>query len=323
MLLSIIIVNYNSGEMLHNCLKSIYDSGVSFEHEIIVIDNSSADDSLKKAQADFPNVIYIRNNENAGFAKANNQGIRMAKGAYILIQNPDTLVVGQSIESLVNYARANPDVGIAGGRLLNEDGTLQYSIQRFPAVASQVFEAFFIHKLLPQLTRNFGEAVLNDAAYNKSLDVDWIFGAVMLINKKAISKVGMLDESFFLYSEEVDWCYRMKSNGWRVAYYPEATFVHFMGKASTNLQLYIQRLRARRQFGYKHFHPLKARLLDLTILVYLLNRTLLFMTLSIVKPSEDTKQMRELYSKSGKALLGMIIRNADMSNYATLQRNGS
>lgn len=313
MLLSIIIVNYNSGEMLRDCLKSIYDSQISFEFETIVIDNASADDSLGKAKSSYPDVVYIENHENTGFARANNQGIRMAKGKYILIQNPDTLVIGNAIERLVDYVAANHGVGIAAGKLLNGDRTLQHSIRRFPSASSQLFEACFLHKLLPRLSKNLGEVVLDDTEYSKPLDVDWISGAIMLINREALEKVGMLDESFFLYAEEVDWCYRMKLNGWRILYYPEAVFVHFKGKTKANLRLYVQHIRARRQFNYKHFNGLRARNFDTVSLLFLFNRALLFFLVSLAKPSKEAVEMRDLYYQSGKALLEMMVKGPEVS----------
>lgn len=313
MLLSIIIVNYNSGDMLRDCLQSIHDSQISFDHEILVIDNASIDDSLRKARDAFPDAIYIENNENTGFARANNQGIGFAKGKYILIQNPDTLVINNAIERLIDYMQANPDIGIASGKLLNGDRTLQYSIRRYPSISSQLFEAFFLHKVIPRLSKTLGEVVLNERVYDKPLDIDWVCGAIMLLDRKAIEQVGMLDESFFLYAEEVDWCYRMKLNGWRVLYYPEATFIHFKGKTKVNHKLYFQHIRARRQFNYKHFRGFRARIFDTASLIFLFNRALLFFIISLVRPSRETVEMRGLYFQSGKALLEVMIKGTDVS----------
>lgn len=308
MLLSIILVNYNSGEMLSGCIQSIRESGIGFAYEIIVVDNASVDDSLKQAQATYADVRYIINNENAGFAKANNQGIDIARGKYILIQNPDTLVVGNAIETLVSFIRNNPDIGITSGILLNEDHTLQHSIRRFPSVTGQLFEALFIHKLTPRLSRKFGEVVLDEMVYKKPLDVDWVTGAVMLLSRDVISKVGKLDESFFLYAEEVDWCYRMKKNGLRMVYFPQAVFIHFMGKTNVNLQRYTQHVMARRQFAYKHFSTARARMFDMASLIFLINRGLLFLMLSAVRPSSERRKLRRLYFEASKALLVMMMK---------------
>ncbi|MHB8841321.1 MAG: glycosyltransferase family 2 protein [Candidatus Aquicultor sp.] len=315
MLLSIVLVNYNSADMLVDCLRSIHESKLDFEHEIIVVDNDSHDDSLKKAKSGFPAVRYLENKDNIGFARANNQGIRLAKGQYVLIQNPDTLVIGHAIENLVGFIRNNPGIGIVGGKLLNRDGSLQYSIRRFPAITGQLFEALFMHKIAPQLSRRLGEVVLGESAYGKPLGVDWITGAIMMVDRAAIEQVGMLDESFFLYAEEVDWCYRMRQNGWRIVYYPDAVFTHFMGKTKANLQLYTQHLRARRQFSYKHFSRFKALMFDIASLIYLINRSTLFLALSIVKPSDDVSQMGRLYYQSGKELIKMVASGAELPKH--------
>jgi GT2 family glycosyltransferase len=293
--------------MLYDCIKSIYDSKISFDYEIIVVDNASADDSVVKTKEAFPSVKYIENTGNLGFAKANNQGINLSKAKYVLIQNPDTIVIDSAIDNLVEYAEKNKDVGILGAKLLNSDGSLQYSIKRFPSVISQFFEALFLHKMISKLSAYLGEVIYDNNAYTRTKNVDWITGAIMLVREEAIESVGSFDESFFLYAEEVDWCYRMKKAGWQVIYYPKASFIHHMGKTKASELLYTQHIRARRQFGRKHFCKGKALLFDLASLTFLVVRAALYFIISTIKHTEDSEYMRILYSEVSKKLFLAIV----------------
>jgi GT2 family glycosyltransferase len=198
--------------------------------EIIVVDNASTDGSVDMVRAEFPQVTLIANPSNTGFPAANNLGIAAAQGRYVLLLNPDTEVLGQALATLVGYMDAHPDVGIVGPQLLHPDGSIQSSRRRFPTLATLFLESTWLERRAPPgLLRRY---YFLDQPYRVTLDVDWVTGAAMLARHEAIEQVGGIDEGFFMYSEELDWCRRVKAAGWRVVYHPAAQIIHHMGKSS-------------------------------------------------------------------------------------------
>jgi GT2 family glycosyltransferase len=315
MLLSIVIVNFNSGSYLADCIKSITDSNIDFDYEIIVVDNASSDDSLTTSKRLFPDIKYIENPDNRGFGKANNQGIDLARGKYVLIQNPDTLVNGTAIRDMVAYAGKNKDIGIMSAKLLNKDGTLQWSIHNYPDVLTVLFEGLFLHRLFPGLSRRIGLTVHDKRIYDASRDVDWITGAIMLVDTEAIKTVGKFDERFFLYVEEVDWCYRMRKQGWRVHYFAEAGFTHYLGNSKGSQKLFIQYQKASVQYASKHFSAIRRFMFCLAILVYLANRMLVESIKLVLGRTADGKIMVRRYFSGIIAVIEMMIKGADLAKY--------
>lgn len=229
MKLSIIIVNYNSKEFLNKTLAGIYSSSYSFDFETIVVDNRSADDSIKLMKTKFPQVRVLKNTRNVGFARANNQAIARAKGEYILFLNPDAVPSKGAIEQLVKFMEQRPFAGCVGGKLLNPDGSFQFSCRSFPDYISIFFgRKSFFRKLFPEsiFSRKF---LLTDLDYTKPQGVDWIMGACMLTKREVISQVGSFDENFFLFVEDLDFCYRLRKQGYEVCYCPDAVFYHTHG----------------------------------------------------------------------------------------------
>lgn len=242
MLLSIIIVNWNTKELLRKCIQSIMSNAPSFEYEIIVIDNASTDGSkdmlkyeLSKDQYldrfdSVTNAHVIINEENLGFAKANNQGIKRAKGEYILLLNPDTEVQHNCLQRTVNFMKDFKEVGILGCQLLNPDKTIQHSIRSFPTLMSQVLILLKLHNLFPTL-KSLQNYFLPNFDYNKSQEVDQVMGAYFLINRKVIDKIGMLDEKYWIWFEEVDYCKMAKNAGFQVYYFKDAQTIHQKAQA--------------------------------------------------------------------------------------------
>jgi GT2 family glycosyltransferase len=218
--LSIVIVNWNTSDLLIRCLDSIYCSDAGLTFEVIVVDNASTDDSVKVVNKRFPQVRVIVNDQNLGFAKANNQGIKIGKGRYFLLLNSDTFLKQKSLDMLVHYAEEHLEAGVIGPKLLNIDDTLQESWAEFPTFWSEIIGKP-IRKRHP-----FGDPPF---AY----EVDSILGACMLVRSEIIHTIGMLDEEYFMYSEEIDWCYRIKMNGWRIHYYPAAEIYHIGGASAS------------------------------------------------------------------------------------------
>lgn len=235
---SVVIVNWNTKKLLENCLKSIVDKVgdigkvEDFTYEVIVVDNGSQDGSQKMVTTKFPKVRLLENKENLGFAKANNLGIQVAKGKYVLLLNSDTYMVENSLQKLVRRADETEDIGAVGPMLLNEDRSIQQSVGFFPHLTKVFWWMSFIDDL------PFGSFlkpyhVDHDSFYQKHHEVDWITGAAMLIPKRVFERVGVLDEKIFMYGEDVDWCYRAKAAGFKIFYSPTTRLVH-IGRGSAN-----------------------------------------------------------------------------------------
>ena len=241
--LSIVIVNWNVRDLLRNCLQSVVVGstvesgefrGLSFglrTIEVIVVDNGSVDHSVEMLNRQFPWVYVVANEENVGFIRASNQGIEASRGRYVLLLNPDTEVLGNALSSMVDYAESHPRVGALGPQLLYPDGSIQSSRRRFPTLATAFVESTVLQQWLPR-NRVLDRYYLIDQPDDVTQEVDWVVGACMLIRREAIDQVGLLDESVFMYSEELDWCRRAKSAGWRVVHLPMAQVTHHEGKSS-------------------------------------------------------------------------------------------
>jgi len=229
--LSIIIVSWNVRDLLQRAIASAYASwGERPGLEIIVVDNASHDDSIAMLRADFPDVQVIANAENRGFTGGNNQGLAAATGDFLLLLNPDTEVIADALPRMVEYLQAHPGVGMVGPQLLNPDGSVQSSRRRFPTLPVLFLESTWLEKLAPRkLLRHYYAQEQPDDLVQ---DVDWITGAAMLTRRETFAQVGGMDEGFFMYSEELDWCRRIREAGWRVIYFPEARIIHHEGKSS-------------------------------------------------------------------------------------------
>ena len=224
--LSVIIVNWNTKDLLYQCLCSFYTRVRKIEMEVFVVDNGSSDGSGGAIREKFPEVILIENKMNLGFAKANNQVLSLSKGRYLLLLNPDTQVKEGSIERLFSFMDNHLEAGIVGAQLLNADGSKQNSIANFPSLASELLNKSLLRRLFP---RKFPG---KERHYVEPIEVDSVIGACMMVRRKAMEQVGLLDEDYFLFLEETDWCYRMKKAGWKIYHIPQAEVLHFQGKSA-------------------------------------------------------------------------------------------
>ena len=230
--LSIIIVNYNAGNYLENCLKSVYAETKQIPFDIWVVDNNSEDASVSIIRQNFPQVNLIENKENTGFAIANNQAIGKCTGDYILLLNPDTLILENAIEKTVKFMDENPQTGIAGCKVLNEDGTLQLACRRsIPAPGVAFFRLTGLSRLFPN-NKGMAKYNLTYLDPDEANEVDAVSGAFLMIRRTVVDKIGGLDERFFMYGEELDWCLRTNKAGWKVMYYPEGQITHYKGECS-------------------------------------------------------------------------------------------
>jgi len=264
--LSIVIVNWNVRDLLRRCLHSILDTRCLMLVEVIVVDNDSTDGSVEMVRAEFPSVHLIANAQNRGFPAANNQGIAVARGRYVFLLNCDAEVVGDALATMVAFADAHPDVGVVGPQLLYPDGSVQSSRRRFPTLLTAFFESTWIQSCAPR--RLLERYYVLDRPDDMTQDVDWVKGAALLARREAIEQVGPMDEGFFMYSEELDWCRRFREAGWRVVYLPTAQVIHHEGKSSEQVvaakHIYFQSSKVR--YFRKHHGAVAAEVLRLFLL---------------------------------------------------------
>ncbi len=227
--LSVLIVNWNVRDLLRDCLRSIDAGRGGLALEVIVVDNASADGSAGMVAAEFPWVMLIPCAENVGFARGNNIALARARGRALLLLNPDTVIVGDALPALLATLATQPDVGVVGPQLLNADGSVQSSRRRFPTLLTGYFESTWLQGLAPGLLRRYYALDLPDDA---PADVDWLMGACLLLPRAVYDDIGSLDEGYFMYSEELDYCRRVKATGRRVVYYPAAQVIHHAGQSS-------------------------------------------------------------------------------------------
>ncbi len=228
---SIIIVSWNTKEILRNCLRSVYEQAGPISFEVFVVDNASSDGSAQMVENEFPQVCLIRNAENRGFAAANNQAMARAMGRYILLLNPDTIVLNGAIAKTVSFADAHREAGVIGCKILGSDRTLQRSCSTYHSPLNLLILTFGLHRLFPR-SRFFGRGRMTWWDYGSVREVQTVSGCFMLVRREAINQIGLMDERFFMYTEEMDWCWRMWSKGWKVIYFPNAEIVHLGGSSS-------------------------------------------------------------------------------------------
>lgn len=229
--LSIVIVAWNVHDLLRACLDSIDKAPPSdLRIEVIVVDNASTDGTVAILREFYPHVRLIEPGRNTGFSAGNNLGIAASRGRCVLLLNPDTVVLGDALHTMVTYLDAHPEVGALGPQLLNEDGTVQSSRRRFPSLWTAVFESTWLQPAAPR--RVLDRYYMRDVPDDQTVPVDWVQGAALLVRREAIVQAGGLDEGFFMYSEELDWQKRIKAGGWEIVYYPQAQVVHYGGRSS-------------------------------------------------------------------------------------------
>lgn len=251
--LSVVIVNWNTCGELRGCLDSVFRADPG-KMEVFVIDNASGDDSVNMVRREFPQVNLIANNDNRGFGRGSNQGINAAKGRYTLLLNPDSIVKPGAFSALLEFADANPESGIIGMKILNSDGSLQYSCRHFPTLGAAIFRNTILTKFFPKNTYTV-QYLMTDFDHTAVSDVDWVSGAALLLRRKFIEDVGLLDERFFMYCEDVDLGYRAKQKGWKVTYFPGAVVVHARGKSSDKSpnKMIIEHHKSMYKFFKKHY----------------------------------------------------------------------
>jgi N-acetylglucosaminyl-diphospho-decaprenol L-rhamnosyltransferase len=253
--LSVVIVSYNTRELLRGCLDSLFANlDAHVQHEVIVVDNASADGSVAMIRDSFPQVRLLANSQNRGFAASNNQAIRQSSGQHVFLLNPDTSVRKGALDSLMALLEERGDAGVVGPKLLFPDGSFQHSAFTFPTLAMIFLDFFPLHHL-------FLDSRIN-GRYPRSLyeradpfPIDHPLGAALMVRRPVIEEVGLLDERFFMYCEEIDWCLRIKEAGWRIFCVPRAEIVHYVGQSTRQFrdEMYVELHRSRYRLYQKHY----------------------------------------------------------------------
>ncbi len=231
--LSVIILNYNTRELLRKCLASVRASKSNFQIETIVSDNGSKDGSQQMVRSEFPEVRLLENNANLGFSKGNNVAIKQSQARYVLLLNSDTTVAENAFDESIKYLDSNPNVGVLGAKVVLPNGKLDPACRRnFPNPANAFLRLFGLKKF-----SNYNIT----GSVDQEMDVDAVMGAYMMVRREVIDKVGMLDEEFFMYGEDLEWCWRIKQAGYKVVYYPKSEIVHFKYGSSQSIPFTIIR----------------------------------------------------------------------------------
>ena len=253
--LSIIIVSWNTCDLLKGCLTSIYTYPPRGPFEVLVVDNASIDGSAQIVKEHFPYVRLIENHENVGFARANNQAIAQTDSRYVLLLNPDTRVLPSALEVLIRFMDKHPGAGAAGSRLLNSDGSLQTSCYPAPSLSRELWRLHHLDKIHP-----YGVYVMQGWDPETPHSVDMLQGASLLLRREALDEVGLLDEGFFIYTEEVDLCYRLKKAGWRLFWVPQSQVIHYEGQSTqlVSKEMFLQLYQSKMIYFRKHSGRLAA-----------------------------------------------------------------
>ena len=248
--LSCIIVNYYNSAPLKNCLESVYRTLRKISFEVIIVDNSQNDPGMAPLIESYPQVRVIQNATNVGFAKANNQAALSAQGKTLLFLNPDTVLADQAIEEMVAHLESDPDIGALGPKVLNTDGSLQYSCRRFPTLMTGFFNRYsLLSWWLPDNPYTV-QYLMKDFNHDENREVDWLSGCCLMVPYTIFEKVGGFDEHYFLFNEDVDLCRTINKGGKRVIYFPEATVIH---QVSTSNSKTTARVIIQRHLGMMHY----------------------------------------------------------------------
>jgi GT2 family glycosyltransferase len=268
--LSIIIVNYNNGSQLRSCLPTLLPHAAAHGAEVLLSDNGSRDGSVAWVQSTYPTVRVLENHANLGFAEANNRALAVARGAFFLLLNPDTVLDADPLGPLLHALRAEAGVGAVGCRLVAASGARQISARSFPTLTTFAAGFLGLDRRYPR-SRVWGRYALGDWDGDSARDVDWVCGAALLVRREVVEHVGGLDPYYFLTYDEVDWCRRIRDAGYRVRYTPDATIVHLVGQSAPQsdassagrLRYMTVERNSRVHYFAKHHGPVYACLVEL------------------------------------------------------------
>lgn len=296
MKLSIVIICWNDWKVIEGCLRSIFAGTHRIEYEVIVSDNGSTDGSVERIRAQFPAVRIVENRANLGFAKGNNAGIREARGEYVLILNPDTIVHDGSLDRWLDFAGRRPEAGAFGCLVRNPDGTRQESARPFPTVRRSTISALYLRPL-GFLGRAFEPDTYVTWNGHTEREIDWQSGCCVMFRGDLLKRLGGFDERFFYHYEEVDLCYRVRAAGFPILFTPEASITHLGGQSVGRfpLRFAIETNRNRYRYFYKHFGRQGAIRCRRVLLIHMRVRQFGYRLVYWFKPTETVKNRLETY----------------------------
>lgn len=271
---SIIVVNWNTRDLLQNCLDSIYKEVGNVDFEVIVVDNTSTDGSTDMVRTLFPKAVLIANRINKGYAAALNQGMRIAQGRYFLALNSDTIICDAAVEKTLEYADQHPEAAVVGCQVYKNSEDVQMTCSRFPSVLNLFLEALALRKIFKK-NHFVGRHGIRGWLRDSERQVDVVSGVFMLVRREAVEQVGLMDEAYFLLFEETDWCYRFAKAGWKMMFWPGARIIHVHGgrqsRNKANVKMMVQFYKSSLIFFKKHY----------SLAEYLLARFLLAVVCSV------------------------------------------
>jgi GT2 family glycosyltransferase len=299
--LSILIVNWNTRDFLAQCLASVYAHPPSGSFEVIVVDNASADGSAAMVRQCFCETTLIENGQNPGFAAANNQSIALSRGRYLLLLNPDTIVFPGALSALITFMDQNPAVGAAGSLLLNPDGSLQPSCHPEPTLMRELWRLFHLDRLKP-----YALYPMETWPADQPRAVDTIQGAALIIRRSVVDAVGLLDDRYFMFSEEVDWCVRIRRAGWPIYWVPQSRVVHFGGQSTGQVAsaMFVQLYRGKLQYFRKHYGAIHGLLYKGELLLASAARLLVIPFVWLLQPARRPDHVR-LVQHYGRLILSL------------------
>lgn len=287
-ILSIVLVCWNNKAYLDPCLGSLYQTRMQTSFDVVVVDNGSTDGSQEMLHEKYPQVMIIQNTGNVGLGRASNQGIEATKGRHVLLLNNDTIVNGPSFDAMVGFLEQNPKVGAVGGKVFNPDGTVQSCYNYF----STLWEEFLIATRLGEWLRPGYPSIIEA---NEVKSVDWITSACLMVRRAVLDQVGLLDESYFIYGDEVDLQYRIKRAGWEVYYLPQSTIIHYGGRSMTRWPRRKMVYRGKMLFFQKHYGALMSLALRLLLGALSIGKLIIWAVVLILPRNRDVAQ-KELRS---------------------------
>ena len=286
--MSIVLVCWNNKAYLDPCLKSLYEGGLKSSFDVVVVDNGSTDGSQQMLAEKYPEVKLIQNAGNVGLGKASNQGIELTKGRYVLLLNNDTLVNGAALDVLVEFLNAHPEAGAVGGKLLNPDGSFQSGYAPFSTLLEEFLIVTHIGELLWSGYPSHGDS-------NEIKPTGWLSSACLLVRRSALDKVGLLDESYFIYGDEADLQYRLNKAGWKVYFLPSSSIVHFGGRSMDRWKRRKMVYRGKMMFYKKNYGLLSTVLLRLLFFLMSLLKLMVW-CVGFLIPTRNDQAKKELRS---------------------------
>jgi len=305
--LSIIIVSWNTRDLLKECLKSLYKYTANITFEVIVVDNNSSDGSAHMVREIFPSVNLIENNFNAGFSKANNQAIRISRGRYIALLNPDTLLVEDVFSPLIKYADQHEELGAIGPKILDRDGkSVQYvCARRLPNLYYDLIDNLRLDKIAPKI---FSGIYMSNWDHQSPRFIEALSGACMIIRRKIIFDIGLLDENLFMYADDIDLCKRILDSGWKIYYVPKISIIHYGGESSKLARSFVNIKQIESKYYYYSKHKGRSYAYLFFIEIFFINLFKYIWNKLFMHKSTQFKEIFEIYKNNLNWLLKQFFR---------------